>query len=48
MSKDLNATGRWLRKITQSLAAEPQDRAELIEQLRDANQRNCSISSALS
>jgi magnesium and cobalt transporter len=39
MSKDLNATGRWLRKITQSLAAEPQDRAELIEQLRDANQR---------
>ena len=30
MSKDLNATGRWLKKITQSFGGEPQDRADLI------------------
>jgi magnesium and cobalt transporter len=39
MSKDLNATGRWLKRITQSLAGEPHDRAELLELLREANER---------
>ncbi len=30
MSKDLNTTGRWLKRITQSLSGEPQDREELV------------------
>ena len=30
MAKDLNTTGRWLKRITQSLGGEPQDRAELV------------------
>jgi magnesium and cobalt transporter len=38
MSKDLNATGRWLKKITQSLG-EPQDRRDLVAMLRAANER---------
>ena len=38
MSKDLNATGRWLRKIGQSLG-EPQDRDDLVAILRAANER---------
>src|SRR5882757_27828 len=38
MSKDLNATGRWLRKITQSLG-EPQDSDDLIVILRAATER---------
>ncbi len=38
MSKDLNATGRWLKKITQSLG-EPQDRADLVSILRAAGER---------
>ncbi|MEP7244370.1 MAG: transporter associated domain-containing protein [Gammaproteobacteria bacterium] len=39
MSKDMNATGRWLKKITQSLG-EPQDRADLVSILRAAGERN--------
>jgi magnesium and cobalt transporter len=39
MSKDLNATGRWLKKITQSLGGEPQDRADLVAILREAGER---------
>ena len=38
MSKDMNATGRWLKKITQSLG-EPQDRADLVGILRTAGER---------
>ncbi len=38
MSKDLNATGRWLRKITQSLG-EPQDREDLHAILSAAGER---------
>ena len=38
MSKDLNATGRWLKKITQSLG-EPQDRSDLVGILRAAGER---------
>src|SRR5215467_14091568 len=39
MTKDLNATGRWLKRLTQGLAAEPQDRQELLTILRDAGER---------
>jgi magnesium and cobalt transporter len=39
MPKDLNTTGRWLRRIKQGLAAEPQDRQELLAVLRDAGDR---------
>jgi hemolysin (HlyC) family protein len=39
MPKDLNATGRWLRRIKQGLTAEPQDRQELLALLRDAGDR---------
>src|SRR6185295_2905221 len=38
MSKDLNATGRWLMKIGQTLG-EPQDREDLVAILRTANER---------
>jgi magnesium and cobalt transporter len=38
MSKELNATGRWLRKIGQTLG-EPQDREDLVAILRAANER---------
>src|SRR5262245_11907406 len=37
-NKDMNATGRWLKKITQSLG-EPQDRDDLVSMLRAANER---------
>ena len=30
MAKDLNATGRWLKKIAQGFVGEPQDRKELL------------------
>ncbi len=48
MTKDLNATGRWLKRLTQGLAAEPQDRAELLTLLRDAGDRGLVDSDALS
>src|ERR1017187_3744876 len=32
-------TGRWLRRITQSMSGEPRDLAELIEDLREASER---------
>jgi hemolysin (HlyC) family protein len=32
-------TGRWLKRITQSMSGEPRDLAELIEDLRDASER---------
>ena len=38
-SKDNNVTGRWLRRITQSLAGEPQDREGLIARLQEARER---------
>src|SRR5262245_65055075 len=37
-NKDMNATGRWLKKITQSLG-EPQDRDDLVSMLRAAGER---------
>jgi len=33
------STGRWLRRITQSMSGEPRDLAELIENLREASER---------
>jgi magnesium and cobalt transporter len=46
MSKDLNATGRWLKRLTQGLA-EPQDRAELLGVLREAGERGLIDADAL-
>ncbi|MBS0380603.1 MAG: CBS domain-containing protein [Proteobacteria bacterium] len=37
MAKDLNATGRWLRRLTQG--REPQDRQELTSLMREASER---------
>jgi len=39
MSKELSNTGRWLRRLRQGLAAEPQDRKELLSLLREARER---------
>src|SRR5215207_2785921 len=47
MSKDMNATGRWLKRITQSLSGEPQDRTELVQLLREANERGLLDADAL-
>jgi len=47
MTKDLNATGRWLKRITQSFSGEPQDREELLGVLREAGQRGLVDSEAL-
>jgi magnesium and cobalt transporter len=47
MAKDLNATGRWLKKITQSFSGEPQDREELLRVLREARERGLVDSEAL-
>src|SRR6201991_357000 len=47
MAKDLNATGRWLKKITQTFSGEPQDRAELLGMLREAGERGLVDSDAL-
>src|SRR5687768_7302098 len=47
MSKDMNATGRWLKRITQTLSGEPQDRTELVELLREASERGLLDSDAL-
>ena len=46
MAKDLNATGRWLKRLTQGLA-EPQDRAELLGVLREAGERGLIDADAL-
>ena len=47
MAKDLNATGRWLKRITQSFSGEPQDREELLAVLREARERGLVDSEAL-
>jgi magnesium and cobalt transporter len=38
VAKDLNTTGRWLKRLTQGLA-EPQDRKELVAMLREVAER---------
>ena len=40
-------TGRWLKRITQSMSGEPRDLAELIEDLREASERGLFNSDAL-
>jgi magnesium and cobalt transporter len=47
MGKDLNTTGRWLRRLTHGLATEPQDRKALAEVLREAADRSVIDSDAL-
>jgi hemolysin (HlyC) family protein len=47
MAKDLNTTGRWLKRLTQGLASEPQDRAELLSVLREASERGLVDADAL-
>jgi magnesium and cobalt transporter len=47
MAKDLNATGRWLKRLTRGPAAEPQDRKELLGVLREAADRGLVDSDAL-
>jgi magnesium and cobalt transporter len=47
MAKDLNATGRWLKRITQTFSAEPQDREELLAVLREASERGLVDTEAL-
>jgi magnesium and cobalt transporter len=39
MAKDLNATGRWLKRIAQGFVGEPQDRKDLVGVLREAAER---------
>jgi magnesium and cobalt transporter len=46
MAKDLNTTGRWLKRLTHSLA-EPQDRKELLAVLHEAAERGVIDSDAL-
>jgi magnesium and cobalt transporter len=48
MAKDLNATGRWLKKLAQGFVGEPQDRTELVALLRQASQRGLVEPDALS
>jgi magnesium and cobalt transporter len=47
MAKEQNATGRWLKRITQSFSGEPQDREELLAVLREAGERGLVDSEAL-
>jgi magnesium and cobalt transporter len=47
MTRDLNSTGRWLKRLTQGLAAEPQDRQELLAMLHDAGERGIVDADAL-
>ena len=43
-----NATGRWLRRMKQSMKGEPRDRAQLVENLREARRRGVLDADALS
>jgi len=47
MTKDLNSTGRWLKRLTQGFAAEPQDRQGLLALLREAGERGLVDTDAL-
>ncbi len=47
MPKDINTTGKWLKRLTQTFAAEPQDRQELLEILREARTRGLLDADAL-
>ena len=47
MAKDINTTGKWLKRLTQTFAAEPQDRQQLLEILREARTRGLLDADAL-
>ena len=47
MAKELNATGRWLKRLAQGRSSEPQDREELVGVLRDAGERGLIEADAL-
>jgi magnesium and cobalt transporter len=47
MAKDINTTGRWLKRLTQTFAAEPQNRQQLLEILREARTRGLLEADAL-
>jgi len=47
MSKDTSTTGRWLKRLTQSLSGEPQDRGELLTLLRETAERGLVDADAL-
>jgi magnesium and cobalt transporter len=47
MAKDINTTGKWLKRLTQTFAAEPQDRQQLLEVLREARTRGLLDADAL-
>jgi len=46
-AKDGNTTGRWLKRFTQTLSGEPQDRDDLLAQLREAGERGVIDAEAL-
>jgi magnesium and cobalt transporter len=48
MAKDLNATGRWLKRLAQGFVGEPQNRKELVTLLREAGERGLVEPDALS
>jgi magnesium and cobalt transporter len=48
VNKETGATGRWLRRMKQSLSGEPQDREALLALLREARERGLLDSDALS
>ncbi|MBK7252123.1 MAG: CBS domain-containing protein [Gammaproteobacteria bacterium] len=47
MARDTSPTGRWIRRLTQTLSGEPQDRAELLAVLREAGERGLVDAEAL-
>jgi len=47
MSKELNSTGRWIKRITQTLSGEPHDRADLLNILRESAERGIIDAEAL-
>jgi magnesium and cobalt transporter len=46
-AKDGNTTGRWLKRFTQTLSGEPQDREDVLAQLREAGERGVIDAEAL-
>jgi magnesium and cobalt transporter len=47
MPKDINSTGKWLKRLTQGFAAEPQDRQQLLALLRESRARGLLDADAL-
>ena len=47
MKRDPGSTGRWLKRLTQGLGAEPQDRGELLAVLRESASRGLIDADAL-